>query len=185
MDRISTEAIAAFDYAALGHLHAPQRVGSETIRYCGTPYKYSVSEEKHQKGALLVTLNQKGEEVQVKQLPLHGIQDIRRLRGGLEEVLAAATEENRHDFVSITITDDEEAFDLRERLGRIYDHLLELRIDNARTRGTLEESETEFEEISPLEAFGKFYQAVRHSTLSQEEQAVMEKILEEVREVRE
>ena len=90
LDRIDISVLDAFDYAALGHLHGSQKVGRMSARYCGTPYKYSVSEEHHHKAVTVVELGKKGEEPQLRFLPLSGLQDVRRLRGTLDEVLAAA-----------------------------------------------------------------------------------------------
>lgn len=95
LDRIEADVLSAFDYVALGHLHGSQKVGRASVRYCGTPYKYSVSEENHKKSITMVNLGEKGEEPELEFLPLHGIQDVRRERGSLSEILKRATEENR------------------------------------------------------------------------------------------
>lgn len=182
LDHIHASLVERFDYVALGHLHGAQQIGSGHIRYCGSPYKYSVSEEHQIKGILMAELGQKGEELKVEVLPLHGIQDVRRERGTLEEVLKRADEKNRHDFVSIVITDEREPYHLREQLEEVYDHMLELKIDNARTRSRLLESGEEIPVLHPMEAFGRFYEAVRHSAMTQEEELVMHRLVEEAKE---
>lgn len=182
LDKISCEVVRDFDYVALGHLHGKQRAGYDHIRYCGTPYKYSVSEEKHEKSITVVTLNEKGTELQLEYLPLKGTQDVRKVRGTLEEVLVMATEENCHDFVSVTLTDEEEGYHFREKLKEVYDCLLEVRVDNRRTREKLVDTVTETKSISPKEAFSLFYEAVHHTAMSSEEQIVLEKILNKIQE---
>lgn len=183
LDRISCEVIKEFDYVALGHLHGKQMAGYERIRYCGTPYKYSVSEEKHSKSITVVTMAEKGTDLQLTYLPLWGRQDVRQIRGTFEEVLAAATKENCRDFVSVTITDEEEPYHFREKLKEVYDHLLEVRVDNHRTREKLSESVTDTGVLTPMEAFSLFYETIHHSAMSVEETEVMESIFDRVQEV--
>ena len=196
LDKIDISVLDAFDYAALGHLHGSQKVGRMSARYCGTPYKYSVSEERHHKAVTVVELGKKGEEPQLRFLPLSGLQDVRRLRGTLEEVLAAAesavpsltTEQPAvsgvcHDFVSVTITDEQEPYRIRERLEERYDHLLELRVDNARTRARMAESGTENDPApEPMEAFRQFYETVNHTPLPEEGERIMKRLIREIQE---
>ena len=193
LDRIDISVLDAFDYAALGHLHGSQRVGRESARYCGTPYKYSVSEERHHKAVTVVELGKKGEEPRLRFLPLSGLQDVRRLRGTLEEVLEAASGGQPsvpsassgvcHDFVSVTITDEQEPYRIRERLEERYDHLLELRVDNARTRARMAESGTENDPApEPMEAFRQFYETVNHTPLPEEGERIMKRLIREIQE---
>ena len=193
LDRIDISVLDAFDYAALGHLHGSQRVGRESARYCGTPYKYSVSEERHHKAVTVVELGKKGEEPRLRFLPLSGLQDVRKLRGTLEEVLEAASGGQPsvpsassgvcHDFVSVTITDEQEPYRIRERLEERYDHLLELRVDNARTRARLAESGTENDPApEPMEAFRQFYETVNHTPLPEEGERIMKGLVREIQE---
>ena len=196
LDRIDISVLDAFDYAALGHLHGSQKVGRMSARYCGTPYKYSVSEEHHHKAVTVVELGKKGEEPQLRFLPLSGLQDVRRLRGTLEEVLEAAESAAPspsagqpsvsgvcHDFVSVTITDEQEPYRIRERLEERYDHLLELRVDNARTRARMAESGTENDPApEPMEAFRQFYETVNHTPLPEEGERIMKRLIREIQE---
>ena len=196
LDRIDISVLDAFDYAALGHLHGSQKVGRMSARYCGTPYKYSVSEEHHHKAVTVVELGKKGEEPQLRFLPLSGLQDVRRLRGTLDEVLAAAESAAPspsavqpsvsgvcHDFVSVTITDEQEPYRIRERLEERYDHLLELRVDNARTRARMAESGTENDPApEPMEAFRQFYETVNHTPLPEEGERIMKRLIREIQE---
>ena len=196
LDKIDISVLDAFDYAALGHLHGSQKVGRMSARYCGTPYKYSVSEEHHHKAVTVVELGKKGEEPQLRFLPLSGLQDVRRLRGTLEEVLEAAESAAPspsagqpsvsgvcHDFVSVTITDEQEPYRIRERLEERYDHLLELRVDNARTRARMAESGAENDPApEPMEAFRQFYETVNHTPLPEEGERIMKRLIREIQE---
>lgn len=90
--------IEAFDYVALGHIHGEQPVGEAHIRYSGTPLKYSVSEEHHEKGITMVTLGEKGDSPKIERIPLRPLRDVCSLRGTLEEVIQGA-EAHRDDYV--------------------------------------------------------------------------------------
>lgn len=177
LDEIHIKAVEMFDYVALGHLHGFQSVGRDYICYSGSPYKYSVSEERHKKGILSVKLGKKGEPVEKKRIPLSGLQDVRKEQGTLEEVLGRATEENRKDFVSITLTDEKETYNFRDKLEEVYEYILDIRIDNERIRKAIEGDSEELRTLTPLESFCEFYQAVRHMPISQEEAEVMEQVI--------
>ncbi len=183
LDKISCEVVKDFDYVALGHLHGKQQAGYDHIRYCGTPYKYSISEEKHNKSITVVSVGEKREPIQVEYLPLIGLQDVRKIKGTFAEVLAQATKHNCHDYVSITITDEEEPYHFREKLKEVYDHLLEVRVDNTRTREKMSDTVLETASLSPMEAFSLFYETVHHTSMNEEEQFVMAKIIDKVQEM--
>lgn len=182
LDRVDASVLSGFDYAALGHLHGSQKVGRDSVRYSGTPYKYSVSEEFHKKSVTMVEMGPKEEEPEIRFLPLKGIQDVRREIGSLKDILLRGTEENRHDFLSVTLTDEEEPYRIRERLNEVFDYLLELRVDNERTRQKLMETGEAVPVLKPLEAFRQFYQAVRGQTMTEEAEKVMERIVQEAKE---
>lgn len=181
IDQVDTACLEGFDYVALGHLHGAQKVGSEKIRYCGTPLKYSVSECTHQKTLSVVTLKAKGTAPQIEELPLHPIRDVRKKTGTLEEILAGVREEEKDDYVSITLTDETEAFKPREQLDQVYSHVLELRVDNQRTRRKLEETQEEPEVKDPFSAFADFYHEMQGREMSEEEKEIMEQIFDEVK----
>ena len=130
VDAIPASLIADFDYAALGHIHKPMKVGSETRRYCGTPMPYSLSEENQQKGILMVEMGAKG-DVQTTVLPLHPVHQVRKLRATREALLSGASE----DFVSICVIGAkvEDMAGLRELLRAKYPNLLELRREREET----------------------------------------------------
>lgn len=178
LDSIEASLVEHFDYVALGHIHGAQRVKHDHIRYCGTPLKYSVSEEKHEKSITMVTLEGKGTVPKIETIPLLPTQDVRREKGLLCEILERATEENCHDFISVTITDETEIYHPMEQLEEKYDYILELRVDNQRTRAFTELPETEELQMNPLEVFAGFYQEMRGQTMSQEEENWLQEILE-------
>ena len=105
------------------------------------------------------------------------------MTGKLEDILAAADETNCHDFVSITLTDEVEDYQPKVRLEQKYDHILEIRIDNARTRKLLEFSEEEMESIEPYDAFTAFFKEMNGREMTEEESSYMQIIVNQVQEV--
>lgn len=181
IDSVDVECIRGFDYAALGHIHGAQSMGEDYIRYSGTPLKYSVSEEKHKKGITMVTLGEKNSRIEYEQIPLCASRDVRSVKGTLEEVIAMATEENRGDYVSITLTDEDSIYRPKDQLEEHYENILEVRIENRRTRKRLESTEDVEQILDPFEAFREFYQAINDQPLSDAEAEVMAEIISEVK----
>lgn len=179
LENVDVSVIAGFDYAALGHIHGAQMVKSSHIRYCGTPLKYSVSEEHHKKSITMVTLGAKGEVAVIETIPLTPIQDVRRERGLLQEIIGRAREDNRHDFLSVTLTDEKEPYHPKEQLEEVYDAVLEVRIDNTRTRNRISEQQDEDFSMQPMELFCAFYQEMQGQPMTAEEEALVEEILVE------
>lgn len=174
VDAIPASLIADFDYAALGHIHKPMKVGSETLRYCGTPMPYSLSEENQQKGILMVEMGAKG-DVQTTVLPLHPVHQVRKLRATREALLSGASE----DFVSICVIGAkvEDMAGLRELLRAKYPNLLELRREREETveLGALQERA---ETLSPYELCLQF----AGERLSDAEKALLTEVMNAMKE---
>lgn len=179
IDNVDIGPLEQFDYVALGHLHGKQQVGKPYIRYCGTPLKYSVSEAGHKKALTLVTLREKGTQAEIEELELHPIRDVKRKTGKLEELIAETKEEDGKDYVSITLTDETDPYRPKDRLEEVYSHILEVRLDNSRTRNKLLQFEEEISEKNPFEAFGEFYEEIQGRHLEEEELAFLKKIFEQ------
>ena len=182
IDNVHVQAVEQFDYVALGHLHGKQQVGKEYIRYCGTPLKYSVSEAGQVKCLTMVTLMEKAEPVTITELMLHPIRDVKKKAGTLEELLKGADPKEMGDYISITLTDEVDPYQPKERLEDVYSHILEIRIDNERTRNKLSEFDEETEIKSPFEAFNDFFEEMQGRSLTEEEKQFVVKIMEQAEE---
>ena len=159
-DNVDASVFDGFDYVALGHIHGPQNVGSEKIRYCGTPLKYSFSEVNHEKSVTVVELAQKG-SLTVRTVPLVPQHDMVELRGSYEELTLKSFYEGTsypEDYTHITLTDEEDILDVQSKLRVIYRNMMKLDYDNKRTRHKAEISGAEdVERKSPLTLFSEFY----------------------------
>ncbi len=186
VDNIGAEVFAAFDYTALGHIHKAQNVGSERVRYSGTPLKYSFAEWQQEKSVTLVELGEKG-SVSVTALPLAPLRDLRKLRGSYEELMSKEFyDELPHDrdgllrdFYHLTLTDEEDVPDAVQKLRSVYKNLLQLEYDNKRTRtdNAIEGAERVVEK-SPLELMEEFYQLQNNQALSEKQRAYLQGLLE-------
>lgn len=147
IDEISADILEKFDYAALGHIHKPMKVGKETFRYCGTPLACSVSEAEQQKGILMVDIFEKENQPEVTVLPLNPLRQVRVIKGKLEEVLKQGCE----DYVTVILTDkvDLDVIDMQDRLRLAFPKLLEIRREGVRNAVT----EMQMEEQKFLDPF--------------------------------
>ena len=186
VDNIGAEVFAAFDYTALGHIHRAQNVGSERVRYSGTPLKYSFAEWQQEKSVTLVELGEKG-SVSVTALPLAPLRDLRKLRGSYEELMSRDFYDELpkdsngllRDFYHLTLTDEEDVPDAVQKLRAVYKNLLQLEYDNKRTRtdNAIEGAERVVEK-SPLELMEEFYQLQNNQALSEKQRAYLQGLLE-------
>lgn len=177
LDSIATTLVDKFDYIALGHIHSPQNLGDPHIRYAGTPLKYSVSEADQNKSITVVEMGKKG-EISYRYLPIHPLHDVRALRGKMEELAAQCTEIPCHDYVSIVLTDEEAVQQPRDYLEKYYDHILEIQIDNTRTRQIMEEEIPALKEMSLEGAFMTFFQESTGRPMNEDEQKKFAQIIE-------
>ena len=182
LDNVDASVFEAFDYTALGHIHSPQYVGRQTVRYCGTPLKYSFSECGQEKSVTVVELGKKG-DVTVRERPLVPLRDMRRVRGTYLEVTARSFYENTNtrDYIQITLTDEEDVPDGMQKLRVIYPNLLRLEYDNRRTREnrSVESAEAE-EEKSGQALFAAFYELQNNRPMSEAQTALIGRLFEEL-----
>lgn len=182
LDNVDVSAVKDFDYVALGHIHGPQKIGYDHIRYGGTLLKYSVSERNHNKSLTVVNVKNKGEKPEIEQLKLKPLRDLRLEEGLLEEILARATDENRHDYISVILRDELEQYKPKEQLENVYTHILEIRVDNSRTRSKLEASCEEINIENPYEAFENFFFSMQNRDMTEDERKAMISIITSVKE---
>ena len=175
IDEVSADVLEKFDYAALGHIHKPMKVGSELYRYCGTPLACSVSEAQQQKGIIMVEMGVKG-EVKTTILPLEPLRQVKVVKGTLEEVL----KESCKDYVTVILTDkaDLDVIDMQERIRLAFPNLLEIRRGNQRKTDYTRTLQTE-ELLDPYELCCSFLK-----DLDEEEKMILQDVLHTVQGVK-
>ena len=182
IDNVDIGAVKEFDYVALGHLHGPQKIGKETVRYSGTPLKYSFSETNHKKAAVIVDVEEKG-KINIHQIPFLPKHDMREVRGTYMEVTALDfyKDMNTDDYLHITLTDEEDIPDAIGKLRCIYPNIMKLSYDNLRTRaaGTVRGT-AEVEEKSPMELLREFYELQNNQPMTDEQEEIARGMMEEI-----
>lgn len=182
-DNVDASVFAPFDYVALGHIHGPQQVGKPTIRYCGTPLKYSFSEANHEKSVTVVEMEEKG-NVSIRTIPLTPLRDLREIRGSYEEVTLRdfyKGKDFREDYLHIILTDEEDVPDGAAKLQLIYPNLMKLSYDNRRTRNQVQWEEMRpTEEKSPLAMLEEFYEKQNGQPMQETQRSFALGLMEEI-----
>lgn len=186
IDQIEGAVFRDFDYVALGHIHSPQNVGNDRIRYCGTPLKYSFSEARQQKSVTVVELGEKG-TLEVQEIQLKPLRDMRKLKGTYMAITSLSNyqDTNTEDYVQITLTDEEDIVDGMQKLRTIYPNLMRLEYDNCRTRENQKVTGTEtVEKKSELEYFEEFFELQNNQPMNEEQRKFSEELIRKLGEVR-
>lgn len=182
LDRVDGSVFSPFDYTALGHLHGPQRVGSETIRYAGSPLKYSFSELHQKKSVTVVELRAKG-ETEIRQIPLQPRREMTELRGTFEEILEEARKkgEPQTDYYHMILTDETDVVDALSRLREYYPNIMLLDYDNRRTRSQKEVEQLDrVEERTPGELFAALYEQQNGQEMDSDRKEYLDGLIREI-----
>ena len=173
VEKIGYDCFADFDYVALGHIHSPQRVGRDEIRYAGSPLKYSLSEVNNDKSVPLIAVSA-GEPVKIELIPLKPMRDMRHIRGTLRELLDKKNVKAPEDFIYATLTDENMINDVMGIFQTVYPNTVRIDYDNSHTR---EIERTDIDRIAENKSFpeliGDFYRLIYGCEISEEEMAVM------------
>lgn len=180
LDNVDASAFEPFDYVALGHIHGPQNIGGPRVRYCGTPLKYSFSEEAHTKSVTVAEFGKKG-ELSVRTVPLTPLRDLRTVRGTYDELTLRANYEGTAtgDYLRAVLTDEMDVPDAAARLRVIYPNLMKVEYDNQRTRalGATPMAEAA-ERRSELELLAEFFEKANGRPLSEPQRELALRLME-------
>lgn len=182
-DHVDADVFSCFDYTALGHLHNPQNCGSEKIRYCGTPLKYSFSEASHQKSVTIVEMGPKG-SCTIRTKELIPLREMRELKGSYAELTLKSSYADttyQEDYIHITLTDEDDIPDAVGKLRTIYHNLMKLDYDNLRTRKNSEVTgAVDAETKTPLELFEELYQEQNNQPMNEAQRTLVQNMIEEI-----
>ena len=182
IDEVSAKNFEGFDYVALGHLHGPQYVEKETIRYAGTPLKYSFSEVNHKKSALIVDVNKKG-NVEFEKIPLKPPHDMVEIKGLYDELTAKSFYEDMDtkSYIHITLTDEEDKPNAMELLRTIYPNIMKLDYDNKRTRkNQVVNGVSEIENKSKHELFEEFFELQNNQKMNDKQRKIIDDLINKI-----
>jgi exonuclease SbcD len=173
VEKISYRCFDKFDYVALGHIHSPQRVGRDEVRYSGSPLKYSLSEVQSDKSIPIITLGEKG-DVSIELVPLKPLRDMRHIKGEMKKLLENVNTDNDKDFIYVTLTDEDVVTDAMAIFQQYYHNTIKIDYENSHTlsvgqTGVAKAASTRtFEEL-----IKEFYAAMYGCDMSDEEMAIM------------
>ena len=189
LDGVEARVFEYFDYVALGHLHRAQKAGSERIRYSGSPLKYSFSEEKDEKGVLLLSLGPVREEsreqcsLAVELLPLLPLHEVRTKKGSFDQLMTSAhseTSTEREAFLRAELTDSEYIPDGIQRLRTVYPNILEVRYDEVTDGAAGLPEVTAQDEKTPIEYLEDFFLTMRGRQMSREQEDFAKEAIERI-----
>ncbi|HSK68374.1 MAG TPA: exonuclease SbcCD subunit D [Candidatus Limnocylindria bacterium] len=181
LENVEAALYEAFDYVALGHIHGPQDVARDTLRYCGTPLKYSFSEARHRKSVTCVEMREKG-DVRIESFPLTPLRDMREVRGTFRELCGRGVRLT-DDYVRVVLTDEQDEPGAVARLREVYPNLMRLEYDNARTRAAgvvPEASGLDFK--SPRDLFAELYQIQNGQEMGAAQEEYVRALFDSIRE---
>lgn len=176
VERIGADCFRNFDYVALGHIHSPQKVGREEVRYSGSPLKYSLSEVANDKSFPIITLGKKG-DVSVELVKLKPLRDLRHLKGRMEQLLDKKNIKAPDDFIYATLTDEEIINDAMGIFRQYYPNTVKIDYDNTHTR---QMEQVDISRITEDKSFDElisdFYRFVYGCEISEEEMGIMNEV---------
>ena len=180
LDNIDASVFDAFDYVALGHIHKPQRVRRDTLRYAGSPLKYSFSEANHKKSVTVVDVAEKG-DVSVRTEPLYPLHDVRMIEGMLDDLMEMPYSE---DYLWVTVHDELPPPDVRVTLSVNFPNMMKYAVVNSRTKQDVDVLATQSMENKDIRAlFSDFYRLQNNDqTPGKAHQDALEKVLKELEE---
>ena len=190
MDNVDVSVYDAFDYVALGHVHRPQRVGRDTVRYSGSPLKYSFSEARYGKSVALIELGEKkpgddvGECVSFELIPLVPLHDVREVRGTLADVLAMGTAHDAsQDYLHITLSDEHPQLDAMAKIHEVFPNAMMLDYDNVTVlidRPQTQQLTADPDSMDTLDLFSAFYESQVGNPLDDEQRDFAHKLIAKV-----
>lgn len=179
VEKIGYDCFDAFDYVALGHIHSPQKIGREEVRYSGSPLKYSLSEVANDKSIPVITLEEKG-KTSVELIPLKPMRDMRHIKGKLEQLLKAENVTDTEDFIYATLTDEDIVNDAMGIFQQIYPNTVKIDYDNSHTKAI---DQVDISKIAENRSFEEliedFYSKIYGCEISEEEMKIMRMVARE------
>ena len=180
-ENVDASVFDGFDYVALGHLHSPQQIQRPTLRYGGSPLKYSLSEARQKKQMVLVELRGKG-DTSISFVPYRPLHDLREIKGNYDQIMQeGAADVHFDDYVHITLTDEHMIPDAKARLHTVYPHIMELRYANIRL-AYQQELVQKKEAQTPLAFVEELYELQNNQPMAQQQRSLIEELLEEIEE---
>ena len=179
IDCIGYDVFDDFDYVALGHIHSPQKIARDTLRYAGSPLKYSLEDTELRKGKkfTIVEIKEKG-NITVDLIDIKPLREVRHLRGNLEDILKNAVD--KEDYIYATLTDEDTVYEAMARLRQVYPNTMKMDYDNSTTRHIAEDSEIVTDGKSFTELMNDFFTFSRGKEPDEKEWEIIREVAKQV-----
>lgn len=184
LDNIDVSVFEPFDYVALGHIHGPQKVGRDTVRYSGTPLKYSFSECNHKKSVTCIEIKEKN-KIDINQIPLQPLRDLRVIKDTIHNLLhdPKYVGRNCEDYIHAIITDEDDIYDPIGKLRTVYRNVLLLEVENSKTKSNENSKSSASGDVSkrsPMDLFQEFYFNQNNVELNENQKNILIELFEEL-----
>ena len=175
---VDSSVYEGFDYTALGHIHRPQNVKHNTIRYCGSPMKFSFNEERQNKGLTIVDIRQKG-DISIELLPLEPMRDFVTIRGKYDDIRKGMDSVRKQDFVSVILTDEDEIPNAFSNLSIVYPNIQKITYDNRRTNNEAIADGAELDlDLKPIDLIKEFYELGNGLEINDKQEKYLNELIE-------
>lgn len=179
-DQVSPQHFTDFNYVAMGHLHRQQQQGAETIRYSGSPLKYSFSEEQHEKSITIVDLDAEG-ACDFKHIPLNALHDMRSISGAIDDIIHNAKDDlNADDYLLISLTDAHAILDPMGKLRGVYPNVLHLERPGLLSAKPQQLAHRDLLKKGEFSMFKDFYKQTTDEDVSAEQEKILSELLNEI-----
>lgn len=183
LDNVDVSVFDGFDYVALGHIHSPQHIGKDAVRYSGTPIKYSFSEVDQTKTVTVIDMKEKG-NTEIHCVPLNPLRDMHVIKGTFSDLTSKEYYLGtgfQDDYMRVILTDEDDIPDAAAKLRMVYNYLVRIEYDNTRTRHNAEIGRAEeVDNKSPLELFSELYVAQNGMALTVDQEEYLNSVIEEI-----
>ena len=183
-EQVSPHVFKNFHYTALGHLHGPQRMGADHIRYSGSPLKYSFDEHEQKKSFTIIDMDTKG-KVDISTIPVEAKRDVVILEGYFEDLLNNTALQTKHkdDYVQARLLDTMPIMDGMAKLRQVYHRCMTIELAGRIATPVVDMGDAVFKELNERELFNQFAETVWKNPLTEREQqyinSVWDRILKE------
>lgn len=180
-EQVSPHVFKNFHYTALGHLHGPQRMGADHIRYSGSPLKYSFDEQGQKKSFTIIDLDTKG-NVDISTIPVEAKRDVVILEGHFEDLLNNKSLQTKHkdDYVQARLLDTMPIMDGMAKLRQVYHRCMTIELAGRIATPVADMGDVVFKELNERQLFNQFAETVWKEPLTEAEQSYIDSVWDRI-----
>ena len=180
-EQVSPHVFKNFHYTALGHLHGPQRMGADHIRYSGSPLKYSFDEQGQKKSFTIIDMDTKG-NVDISAIPVAAKRDVVILEGYFEDLLNNKVLQTKHkdDYVQARLLDTMPIMDGMAKLRQVYHRCMTIELAGRIATPVADMGDVVFKELNERQLFNQFAETVWKEPLTEAEQSYIDSVWDRI-----